>query len=77
VGREKGEVNVHNLQLAIPPDKFEELNRMASDMNYVSIEAYLLHVALRKPEPIPAPPELRPKKKPETQSVVDNGARGA
>jgi len=67
---------MHNLQLAIPADKFEELNRAASEGNFISIEAYLLYVAMRKPEIVQAPPELRPKKKPETQSVVDNGARG-
>jgi hypothetical protein len=67
---------MHNLQLAIPADKFEELNRAASEGNFISIEAYLLYVALRKPEIVQAPANLRPKK-PETQSVVDNGARGA
>ncbi len=64
---------MHSLLLQIPAEKFEELNRRATEANFRSIEAYLLHLATGgvPVEPPSSPPKIR------TKSVIDSGAKGA
>jgi len=65
---------MHSLMLQIGADKFEELNRRATEGGFVSIEAYLLHVAGLAPA-AQVPEEPRPRIR--NKSVVDSGAQGA
>jgi hypothetical protein len=70
--------------LQISGEKFEELNRMASEKGFVSVEAYLMFVATEEHKKHEPSEEVISKRKAaihksdmETQSKVDSGRQGA